>query len=501
MPRASVLAAITLVAVALVLGLPAAASAATPDLTTWDAYSTGTTTATVEGVVNPNGESTQYFAKYALATSDWCTSGGTLGTPTATTATDLGFIDTSFHFVTVDLTTGLTADLNYCAQLVATNASGERDGGQVTWTEGRPTADTFDVVATGESTATVDGDVNQAGQTTTYLVQYDLASSDWCTSGGTSGPPAHTTTPTAGGLPGTPDGTFHDVSVDLTGLAASTSYCAQIAATNAAGTAEGGQVSWSQPTPPPQATLKVQVFGSGTVTSSPAGINCSSGTCSKAFDVGTQVTLTASGGTFSGWGAFIGLGCPPPGSTVPTCTFTLNSDETVSAFFSAPPPPPPTGDVVVQLDGSGSGTVISSPAGIDCGSTCSHSFTAGSPVTLTATPAPGSTFAGWSGAGCADTGACRPLPPPNGFVTVTATFTENPPPPTPPRCKVPKVMGRKLAAAKAAIRHGHCGVGKITRAFSTKVKRGRVISTKPRAGSKHPRGTKVKLTVSKGRKP
>lgn len=375
----------------------------------------------------------------------------------------------------------------------------------MTWTEGRPTADTFDVVATGESTATVDGDVNQAGQTTTYLVQYDLASSDWCTSGGTSGPPAHTTTPTAGGLPGTPDGTFHDVSVDLTGLAASTSYCAQIAATNAAGTAEGGQVSWSQPTPPPQATLKVQVFGSGTVTSSPAGINCSSGPCSKAFDVGTQVTLTATGGTFSGWGAFPGLGCPAPGSPIPTCTFTLTSDTTVTAFFTRasppppPPPPPPTVNVTVQLDGDGSGMVTSSPAGIDCGSTCSHGFGVGSAVTLTATASPGSTFAGWAGGGCFDgSNTCTTYLTVYIPETITATFTKTPPA---PGCKVPKVRGKTLAAAKTAIRRAHCGVGKVTKAFSTKVKKGRVISTKPRAGSKHPRGTKIKLSVSKGRKP
>ena len=47
---------------------------------------------------------------------------------------------------------------------------------------------------------------------------------------------------------------------------------------------------------------------------------------------------------------------------------------------------------------SGSGTVISSPAGINCGTTCSTSFVQNQTITLTAVPAALSTFTGWSGA-------------------------------------------------------------------------------------------------------
>lgn len=46
---------------------------------------------------------------------------------------------------------------------------------------------------------------------------------------------------------------------------------------------------------------------------------------------------------------------------------------------------------------SGKGTVTSSPSGIDCGATCQAGFAKGSVVTLTATPAPGYLFLGWSG--------------------------------------------------------------------------------------------------------
>jgi hypothetical protein len=47
--------------------------------------------------------------------------------------------------------------------------------------------------------------------------------------------------------------------------------------------------------------------------------------------------------------------------------------------------------------GSGSGTVTSTPAGLNCGSVCIFSFNLGAPVTFTATPDSNSTFGGWSG--------------------------------------------------------------------------------------------------------
>jgi len=88
--------------------------------------------------------------------------------------------------------------------------------------------------------------------------------------------------------------------------------------------------------------------------------------------------------------------------------------------------PPATGnettlsDLTVNKTGTGSGKVTSSPAGIDCGATCSAGFVDGTSVTLTATPNPGSAFDGWSGGGCLGNGECTFLL--NQNTTITATF-------------------------------------------------------------------------------
>ena len=57
--------------------------------------------------------------------------------------------------------------------------------------------------------------------------------------------------------------------------------------------------------------------------------------------------------------------------------------------------PPADGNLKVMKMGLGSGTVTSNPAGINCGADCDETFSAASPVQITASAAPGSTFAGW----------------------------------------------------------------------------------------------------------
>jgi hypothetical protein len=59
----------------------------------------------------------------------------------------------------------------------------------------------------------------------------------------------------------------------------------------------------------------------------------------------------------------------------------------------------------VNKIGAGTGTVTSSPVGIDCGGTCTVSFASNTVVTLTPTAGANSAFRGWSG-GCSSTGDC-----------------------------------------------------------------------------------------------
>jgi len=76
-------------------------------------------------------------------------------------------------------------------------------------------------------------------------------------------------------------------------------------------------------------TLSVSVVGGGSVTSSPTGILCTSGTCSASYGVGSTVTLIAQANKrwkFAGWsGACSGTS---------ECVIQLSTDQFVGATFS-----------------------------------------------------------------------------------------------------------------------------------------------------------------------
>ena len=204
-----------------------------------------------------------------------------------------------------------------------------------------------------------------------------------------------------------------------------------------------------------------QLAGSGTVTSTPAGLACDTG-CSARFDPSTTVTLTAtpdSDSAFSGWS---GGGCSGTGS----CTVTMSSDQTVTATFV-----PTTHTLTVSPAGSGSGSVAGT--GISCPGTCSASYASETLVSLSATPASDSVFVGWSGGGCSGTGPCAVTM--SSDQTVTATFTVT----------VPSITAFKLTNTRFT-------VGPRATAINARAS----VAAKPRT-PKVPRGSAFLYTLSR----
>ncbi len=147
-------------------------------------------------------------------------------------------------------------------------------------------------------------------------------------------------------------------------------------------------------------TLTVNKAGTGTGT-----VKCkvgagSPGACATKYPSGTALTLIAeasAGSEFAGWS---GGGCSGTGS----CALTMNADKTVTATFNLKPVAVEYA-LAIEKIGTGTGTVKSSPAGIDCGPVCEFDFADETKVTLTATPDEGSAFDHWTGSGC-NKGTC-----------------------------------------------------------------------------------------------
>ena len=149
-------------------------------------------------------------------------------------------------------------------------------------------------------------------------------------------------------------------------------------------------------------TLQVTTSGTGTgrVTSSPAGINCGAD-CSQSFPVGKTVILTANSDAASVFKGWSGGGCSGASTT---CTLSLSASAMVNAEFE---PQTPIG-FLLEVFVSGAGTVRGDPVGIECGSTCSVQHLPNTVVTLTAYPAPGAVFAGWTRGPCSGSAqTCR----------------------------------------------------------------------------------------------
>jgi len=176
------------------------------------------------------------------------------------------------------------------------------------------------------------------------------------------------------------------------------------------------------PPPPPTPvtyTLNVSITGNGSVTSSPGGIDCESD-CTEDYNEDTVVTLTAtadSGSTFVQWNG---------DSDCSDGSVTMTSNKTCTAVFDELPPNIYTLNVQTN-GGTGTGSVTSSPGGIDCESDCTEDYNEDTVVTLTAVADSGSTFVQWNGdSDCSDDSVTM-----TSNKTCTAVFDTEPPPPPP----------------------------------------------------------------------
>lgn len=217
----------------------------------------------------------------------------------------------------------------------------------------------------------------------------------------------------------------------IVGLSAGTTYFARVTAVDATGnesacsTSASGMAQVDFSVTPTTSTS----FGSITVGSTADRAftvqNTSLVSLSGSVSVGAPFTIL-SGGAFSlapgaSHTATVRFAPTTVGSFAGNVNVTAGSDTLSRAVSGSATTAAVT--LSVAKSGTGTGAVTSSPAGISCGSDCSETVTAGTQLTLTATPAPGSTFAGWSGA-CTGTATCTVTV--NTTTSVTATFTLTP---------------------------------------------------------------------------
>ncbi len=156
-------------------------------------------------------------------------------------------------------------------------------------------------------------------------------------------------------------------------------------------------------------TVALQARGDS-VTSSPAGIACTVGTCSATYAINALVVLTP---TAAGTSRFVRWEGDPDCSDG---SVTMDADKMCFATFIS------FDDKLVTVAVAGNGRVTSNPARIACPGLCSELFSGGSSVFLTATPSLGSVFLRWTGDPDCNDGVLEM----NADKSCTATFTLTP---------------------------------------------------------------------------
>ncbi len=164
--------------------------------------------------------------------------------------------------------------------------------------------------------------------------------------------------------------------------------------------------------PPQTLTIAFAGTGTGTVDSSPAGIDACTTGCSGIFGQTQEVTLTAtpdSDSTFAGW---TGDADCSDGAV------TMNADVSCTATFTLKP------QLSITFTGAGTGTVTDDLFFLSCTANCGVFYDPATVVTLTATPDAGFEFGGWTGDADCNDGIVTM----NADISCTATFNLVPTP-------------------------------------------------------------------------
>ncbi len=222
---------------------------APPSVKTGSASSIASTSATLNGIVDPNGRATSWWFEYGKTTS--------YGSRTSTRngGSGLGNVAAAVKI------SGLSAGSTYHFRLVAKNDLGTYTGSDASFVAASaPAVVTGPVTSIASSTATATGTVNPNGQSTSYYVDFGTT-----TKYGSRSPSQSAGSGTA----------TLSVAATLTGLKPGTLYHARVVATSSAGTSYGADVVFQTGALPAVATGPLSAVGSSeatvTGTVNPAG--------------------------------------------------------------------------------------------------------------------------------------------------------------------------------------------------------------------------------------
>jgi hypothetical protein len=210
---------------------PAATAAAEPVALTGNATAITPTSATLNGTVNPEGQSTSYHFEYGTTTS--------YGSETASADAGAGAANVKVSVAISPLAPNTT----YHYRLVATNATGTTLGADVSFRTPKPpvpTVSTRPPIGVTQTSATLMGAVNPRGEATSYVFQYGTSVAYGSqTAAASAGAGTATLVVSAAVGPLTPNTTYH--------------Y--RLAATNVNGTTFGHDVSFKTAVLPSAVTI------------------------------------------------------------------------------------------------------------------------------------------------------------------------------------------------------------------------------------------------------